>query len=87
MDKSIKTEIAKAEITRSKLSLTKETLRQLKVRTGPEGWHCFAYGRLRVAARGGGGRSICAHSSVFGSFLTGRAESQGWSDTSPQCRR
>ena len=34
MDKSIKTEITKAEITRSKLSLTKETLRQLKVRTG-----------------------------------------------------
>src|ERR1700738_4234368 len=47
----------------------------------PEGWHCFAYGQLRVAARGGGGRSICAHS-IYLSFLTGRAESQRWSDTS-----
>jgi hypothetical protein len=34
VEKSIKLEVTKTEITRSKLSLNKETLRQLKVRSG-----------------------------------------------------
>jgi hypothetical protein len=36
-NKSLKSELTKPDITRSKLSLNKETLRQLKVRTGLKG--------------------------------------------------
>ena len=36
-DRSLKSELTKPDITRSKLSLNKERLRQLKVRTGLKG--------------------------------------------------